>query len=152
MVNWEAMKMPTPTLKITKTPIVPEVRPLDYSDNDRICHISKNGLMAECARCGFGIIGQVHMPMIAHGFFHAGCCPCRSFVPTPTEQHTLKKRQAGHVTGALVASVPPEEKLSRSEMMKLRWQDPAARRRMMVRMKGRKWRADYSPATPAVRC
>lgn len=46
---------------------------------------------------------------------------------------------------------PPEEKLSRSEMMKVGWKDPAARKRMMAMMKGRKWRADYSPPIPAVR-
>ncbi len=131
--------------------------PLMYSGITTLCRVSKNGLIAECSACGVGVIGHVHMPEVVWGFYCSECCPIWNGLVTltPEEEKAMQRnrlRATREPKGVVEVQQPdpPEEKPSRSEMMKRRWRDPEARRRMMDGMTGLKWANAYPIPVPVL--
>lgn len=122
--------------------------PLMWKDITALCHISRNGLVAECFSCGFVMRGNVHLCEVAYGgFFCSRCCPtCSGRVTlTPAEMEAIERNaqrhrsMGGHETemeeqdgaGVLEEVKPPGGKpFDRSRMMRAQWQQPAYRRQM----------------------
>lgn len=106
------------------------VSPCDRADIDAICRTSRTGLVAECAGCGGPIYRDAHMPLVAHGFFHAACCPCSQVVLTEDEQRALEANRARE-RDAAPAPLPGQRG------MKRRWDQagPDEREAMRERMR-----------------
>lgn len=92
------------------------VSPLVHGDADRVCIVSPKRVCAECAGCGEVVRNNVHLPLIAYGFYCERCCPCRSFKPSEAEMAAMAGAREGRVARAL-----PSGKVSREESLRRAW-------------------------------
>lgn len=121
------------------------VSPLDYADIDCACKRSTDRLVAACDGCGRVLKGDIHMPLIAHGFYCGNCCPCREVKLTAEERMVIRQRRiaarlavGGKVVKEemVIALAIAEEKREAfrrrmADVTRARWADPTARKKMV---------------------
>ncbi|MCC6191909.1 MAG: hypothetical protein IT318_23005 [Anaerolineales bacterium] len=67
------------------------ISPLLFPDTDCVCRLSKKLAAAMCSGCGETIVANIHMPLIAYGFWCEACCPCSAFAATSEEEEAMRQ-------------------------------------------------------------
>jgi hypothetical protein len=72
--------------------VAPEIiSPLLFPDTDCVCRSSKKLAAATCSGCRETIVANIHMPLIAYGFWCEACCPCSAFVASSEEEAAMRQ-------------------------------------------------------------